>query len=78
MGFKTFSPVFNENYDKCSDPYKRFNEFLKEVKRLGSKSFNTLDREINELKNSLVHNKNLLTELEEKTKNEIFRIVNSA
>ena len=63
MGFKTFSPVFNENYDKCSDPYKRFNEFLKEVKRLGSKSFNTLDREINELKNSLVHNKNLLTEL---------------
>jgi hypothetical protein len=78
MGFKTFSPVFNENYDKCSDPYKRFNEFLKEVKRLGSKSFNTLDREINELKNSLEHNKNLLTELEEKTKNEIFRIVNSA
>ena len=78
IGFKTFSPVFNESYDKCSDPHKRFNEFLKEVHRMGSKSFNALNSEINELKNSLEHNKNFLLESEERTKNEIFRIVTNA
>ena len=45
---------------------------------MGSKSFNALNSEINELKNSLEHNKNFLLESEERTKNEIFRIVTNA
>lgn len=78
IGFKTFTPVFNESYDNYSDPCERFYKFFKEIYRLGSKSFSNLREEIDSLENILEHNKNFLIKSEEKTKNEILRIVSNA
>lgn len=34
LGFKTFSPFINEEYDRCLDPEQRFNMIIDEIERI--------------------------------------------
>jgi hypothetical protein len=60
MGFKTFSPFINEDYDNELDPKKRFALVEKEVAKLGKMSIDEIHQWYVSIKDVLIHNQNLL------------------
>jgi len=62
LGFKTFSPFIDESYDEVLSSFKRMQLITKEVKRLCSMSLEELNSWYYEMKDILLHNRELMKE----------------
>lgn len=60
MGFKTFSPFINEDYDLELDPKKRFNLIEQELARLGNMPIDEIHQWYMSIRDVLTYNQNLL------------------
>lgn len=76
LGFKSFSSIINEDYDKEVDPRKRLNMIFTEIKRLSNISFEQLEKQIRELEPIFDHNLKILNDNHSNTQNTIYRILN--
>ena len=76
LGFKSFSPFINEDYDKEEDAKKRLYKIFTEIKRLSEIPFNQLKKQIQDLEPIFEHNLKTLSENHNKTQDDIFRILN--
>jgi hypothetical protein len=56
MGFKTFQPFINEDYDLIEDQNLRFAAIQQELLRLGSLPIETLKEQLKTLNNIFLHN----------------------
>ena len=56
LGFKTFHPIIDENYDSESDNVLRIMKVVKEIKRLCSKSHAELEKDFLQIKDILEYN----------------------
>ena len=63
LGFKTFSPYINEDYDNEPDQYKRLVMIYNEIVRLSSMSKEELHDWYWSMEDILIHNHNLLLEI---------------
>ncbi len=59
MGFKTFQPFINEDYDLIEDQHLRFAAIQQELLRLGSIPIETLTEELRTLNDIFLHNRSL-------------------
>ncbi len=73
LGFKSFSPFINENYDTEKDPKKRISMILLEIKRLSEIPIDELTAEINKLKPIFEHNKKILALNHLKTQTSVYK-----
>jgi hypothetical protein len=55
-GFKTFSPIINEDYDSERDSEKRMDMVIQEIKKFSEMSISEMDRIFWQFKDILVHN----------------------
>jgi hypothetical protein len=55
-GFKTFSPIINEDYDSERDNEKRMDMVIKEIKKFSEMPISEVDRIFWQFKDILVHN----------------------
>lgn len=60
IGFKTFSPWINEDYDNIEEPYERANALITEIKRITSLSETDFNEILVGSKKAIKHNKELL------------------
>jgi len=60
MGFKTFSPFINEDYDSELDPKKRFRLIEQEIAKLSVMSVDEIHQWYMSIKDVLIHNQKLL------------------
>lgn len=60
FGFKTFSPFIDERYDNEKDANRRMELIQKEIKRLNNYSLEELKELVENLKSTILYNKNLL------------------
>jgi hypothetical protein len=58
LGFKTFSPLINEDYDDCTDFRQRFNLIESEISRLSALSLSEIHDIYYQLKDVLIYNQN--------------------
>lgn len=58
LGFKTFSPLINEEYDECTDPSQRFKLIESEISRLSALSLSEIHDIYYQLTDVLIHNQN--------------------
>ena len=58
LGFKTFSPIINEDYDNEKDNEKRMDLVIEEIKRLNNMTHSEIDNMFWEFKGILIHNFN--------------------
>ena len=58
MGFKTFTPLINEEYDECTDFRQRFNLIESEISRLSSLTLSEIHDIYYQLREILIHNQN--------------------
>jgi hypothetical protein len=63
LGYQTFHPFINENYDNISDPVERFDAIIVELKRLANLSPSELTRLVKDITpiveyNHRIHNRN--------------------
>lgn len=58
LGFKTFSPVINEEYDNCIDAKQRFNLIESEISRLSALSLSEIHDIYYQLREILIYNQN--------------------
>jgi hypothetical protein len=56
LGFKTFSPLINEDYDECTDFRQRFNLIESEISRLSALSLSEIHDIYYQLKDVLIYN----------------------
>lgn len=73
LGYKSFSPFINENYDTEKDPKKRISMILLEIKRLSEIPIDELKAEINKLKPIFKHNKKILALNHLKTQTSVYK-----
>lgn len=64
LGFKTFSPFINEDYDNIYDPTLRILALIDEIKRIGEMDISTIKNNLSTFKDTLEHNFDLLKSLE--------------
>lgn len=64
LGFKTFSPFINEDYDDINDPTTRIIELINEIKRIGDMDIEYVKDNLIKYKDTLEHNFDLLKSLE--------------
>jgi hypothetical protein len=62
IGFKTFSPWWNEQYDECSG-YERLKEIHKVINHISGKNIKELEKMYEEMKPVLAHNLKLYKSL---------------
>lgn len=60
MGFRTFSPFINEDYDLELNPTKRFNLIEQELARLGKMPIDEIHQWYTSIRDVLIHNQNML------------------
>lgn len=60
MGFKTFSPFINEDYDSEQDPVKRFKLAAQEIVRLSNMPIEQIHEWYYSIKDILIHNQKIL------------------
>jgi len=60
IGFKTFHPFINENYDTIYDDRERMDFIYEEIKRINSLSIEEIHDWYYSIKEILIHNRNLL------------------
>ena len=69
LGFKTFSPIINEDYDNEKDNEKRMDLVIEEIKRLNNMTHSEIDNMFWEFKGILIHNfkhlKNFINETDD-------------
>lgn len=58
LGFKTFSPLINEDYDECTDFRQRFKLIESEINRLSALSLSEIHDIYYQLKDVLIYNQN--------------------
>jgi hypothetical protein len=58
LGFKTFTPLINEEYDECTDFRQRFNLIESEISRLSSMTLSEIHDIYYQLREILIHNQN--------------------
>lgn len=58
LGFKTFSPLINEDYDKCTDFRQRFKLIEEEISRLSALSLSEIHDIYYQLREVLIYNQN--------------------
>lgn len=58
MGFETFGDIFDESYDDIEDPNQRFEQLLREVKRICSLSMTEIQDIHQMMLPKIIHNKN--------------------
>jgi len=73
LGFKSFSPFINENYDVEKDPKKRISMLLIEIERLSEMPINELKAGIKKLQPILEHNKKILALNHIKTQTNVYK-----
>jgi hypothetical protein len=64
LGFKTFSPFINEDYDDIDDPTLRILALIDEIKRVGEMDIEYIKDNLSIFKHTLEHNFDLLKSLE--------------
>ena len=64
LGFKTFSPFINEDYDSLNDPTLRIRELMREISRGGNMDVDFIKDALRTFTDTLEHNFNLLKSLE--------------
>ena len=69
MGFKTFDPFINENYDSEFNIGKRMNMIIDEIERLNSMGFEELKKWYKKLIPTLKHNRKKLIDNNDEVKN---------
>ena len=62
LGFKTFSPFINEEYDNIKDDAERMEFIYSEIMRLNSLSFEELNEWYKSIFEILIYNRDLLFE----------------
>ena len=62
LGFKTFDGFIDESYDETLSPFKRMQKITKEVKRLCSMNDTEIHNWYLGMKDTLIHNRNLMYE----------------
>jgi len=62
LGFKTFDGFIDESYDETLSPFKRMQKITKEVKRLCSMNNTEIHNWYLGMKDTLIHNRNLMYE----------------
>lgn len=62
LGFKTFHPLINEDYDNIINPLDRFKKIEQEIVRLNSMTVNELHNLYYSLKDILLHNQDLISQ----------------
>jgi hypothetical protein len=75
LGFKSFSPLINEDYDQEESPPERLKMIFKEINRLANIPFDHLKKQINELEPIFEHNLNILKNNHNNTQNNIYRLL---
>lgn len=58
LGFKTFHPIINEDYDSENNNVLRLEKLLREAKRLCSKSYEELEKDFLSIQDIIEHNYN--------------------
>jgi hypothetical protein len=69
LGFKTFDKWWSEDYDSIVDHNLRFQEIHNNIKRIIDKPKEELEKMLFDMRDILIHNRNNLTNLEEKLLN---------
>jgi hypothetical protein len=75
LGFKSFSPLINEDYDQEESPPERLKMIFKEINRLANIPFDHLKKQIQELEPIFEHNFNVLRDNHNNTQNNIYRLL---
>ena len=65
LGFKTFSPFINEDYDNILDPVARMREIYHEIDRLCAIPLDDVKQQVLEYKDRIEHNYHQLRKLEQ-------------
>ena len=76
IGYKTFEPVINENYDEIYDHKSRLIAVCKEIKRLVSKPIEELIKDINKLESVYEYNYKLYIANKEHQKRKFYDRIN--